>query len=420
MITKEKTTDQNNFKDFDLSSFEEQAIARLNDGEELLGKNGILTPLIKNILEKALEGELESHLGYQKNGKSPDGNHRNGSIKKNVKTQSGTIELDNPRDRNGTFEPQLIKKRQTVLGEDLDNKIISLYSHGLSYRDITTHISDLYDIELSPATLTSITDKIEPVLTEWCSRSLEKIYPIIWMDAMFFKVKEEGKIVSKALYIVLGVNQKGIKEVLGFYLAESEGANFWLSVLTDLSNRGVKDILIACIDNLSGFAEAIESIYPNTEVQLCVIHQIRNSLKYIASKDKKEFMKDLKPVYKAATKELAEQKLLELEEKWGEKYPLVIKSWNNNWDRLSHYFKYPGQIRKMIYTTNIIEGLNRQIRKFTKSKGVFPNDLSLKKLTYLIIQNITEKWTKPFQNWSLTISQLAIIFEGRLELELNM
>ena len=413
---KDSSINQND-SHFDFTSFEAEAIKKLYAGEEL---SDVLRPLISKIINKSLEGELNAYLDHPKNARSNDGNYRNGSSKKNVKSSQGMIEINIPRDRFSSFNPELVKKHQRNIGHSLENKILSLYSLGMSYRDITSHIQELYGIELSEGQLTAITDKIWTELVEWRSRPLDKLYPFVFMDAMFFKVKDEGKVVPKALYIVLGINQKGYKEILGIYVCESEGARFWLSVLTDLSNRGVKDILIASIDNLKGFSEAIESIFPRTEVQLCVIHQIRNSLRYVASKDQKEFMKDLKDVYKADTKELAEQNLNILDDKWNRKYPIVIKSWNANWDRLSRYFDYPKLIQKTIYTTNIIEGLNRQIRKVTKTKGAFVSEKALLKQIYLVLENVSSKWTQPIQNWSLTLSQLSIKFKERLELDLNI
>lgn len=407
---------EQNDSHFDFAAFEQEAIEQLYQGDEL---HKVMKPLIQKLLNKALEGERDALLNYPKNGKSPDGNHRNGTNSKIVKSSVGNLEINIPRDRNGEFEPTLVKKHERKLDNFLENKVISMYSMGMSYRDIMAHISELYGMELSEAQLTTITDKIWPEIIEWQSRPLDKVYPFVYMDAMFFKVRHESKVISKALYIVIGINQEGYKEILGFYLRETEGAKFWLSVLTDLQNRGLEDILIACIDNLSGFAEAIESMYPKTKVQLCIIHQIRNSLKYVASKDKKEFIKDLKTVYKASIREQAEENLLKLDEKWGKKYPIVINSWNNNWERLSNYFDYSENIRKVIYTTNMIEGLNRQIRKVTKTKGAFPSDKALLKQVYLAFNNITKKWNQPMQNWSLTLSQLSIIFEGRLKLTIN-
>jgi len=290
----------------------------------------------------------------------------------------------------------------------------------MSYRDILLHIKEIYGIELSTGTLTAITDKILERVRQWRSRPLDRVYPIVWLDAIHYKIREEGKVVTKAIYTVLGVTLEGQKEVLGLYLSENEGATFWLQVLSDLSNRGIEDILIVCIDGLKGFPEAIESIYPKAEGQLCVVHQIRHSLKYISYKDRKAFMRDLKEVYRADTKEAGELALEALEDKWGAKYPIVIKSWNRNWERLSEYFKYPKEIRRVIYTTNIIESIHSQFRRLTKTKGAFPNEDSLLKLLYIGIVNASKKWTRPVANWALTLSQLSIFFEGRLDKELKL
>jgi transposase-like protein len=278
----------------------------------------------------------------------------------------------------------------------------------------------MYGLEFSKATISAVTDKVIPLLKEWQQRPLESIYPFVWLDAIHYKIKENGRYISKAVYTILGVGLNGKKEILGLYLSENEGANFWLQVLTDLNNRGVQDILIASVDGLKGFPEAIKAIFPNTEIQLCIVHQIRNSIRYVASKNQKEFMKDLKLIYQAISKEAAEEALVQLEEKWGKKYPIVIQSWKNKWENLSAYFKYPEDIRKIIYTTNIIESVHRQFRKLTKTKGAFPNENSLLKLLYMGIQNASKKWTMPMRNWSLTISQLAIFFEGRLEGKLDL
>jgi transposase-like protein len=395
---------------------EKKALEQFKSGKSLFGKDGAFAPLLKSFLEKALEAEMEGHLDEQQRLK---GNKRNGKGKKTVKSSAGTFEIETPQDRQSTFEPELIRKRQTILAESLEGKIIGLYGLGMSYRDISKHIEEMYDTEISHTVLSQITDKIIPEIKAWQSRPLEAVYPIIWLDAMHFKVKEDGKVVHKALYNILGINRDGKKEILGLYISESEGANFWLQVLTDLQNRGVKDILIASIDNLNGFSEAIQSIYPKTEVQSCLVHQIRNSLKYVASKEQKEFMKDLKKVYRANTKDQAETELLNLGERWGKKYPVVIDSWQRNWDKLSTYFQYTEPVRKLIYTTNPIEGYHRQIRKVTKTKGAFPNEMALLKLVYLVTLRIQEKWTSPLQNWGLTVQQLAIKFEGRLDLGLK-
>lgn len=398
---------------FDYSAFEAEAIQRLLNGESLGGKEGILAPLVKRILEAGLEGELEGHLA-----EDPVPNRRNGKGRKKVKTGQGEIDLITPRDRNGSFEPQMVRKRQRTLGEGLDNKVLALYAKGFSYQDIQDYLLESFGLEVSTGKLSAITDKIIPEIREWQDRPLEEIYAFVWMDAIHFKVREDGRVVNKAVYCVLGADQDGMKDLLGMYIGEQEGAKFWLNVLTDLQNRGVEDILIACIDNLKGFSEAIESIFPKTEVQLCIVHQVRNSLRYVASKDQKAFMRDLKRVYTVASKETAEQKLQELDEQWGKKYPLVIKSWRTNWDLLSNFFKYSKDIRRVIYTTNTIEGFHRQLRKVTKTKGAYPNDMALMKVLYLAYDQISRKWTMPLRNWPLTLSQLSIHFEDRLKLKL--
>lgn len=396
---------------------QKKALEQLKSGKSLFGKEGAFAPLLKNFIEKALEAEMDSHLDEEQR---EHGNKRNGKGRKTIKSCSGSFEIATPQDRQSSFEPELIRKRQTILAESLEGKILGLYGLGMSYRDISKHIEEMYDMEISHTVLSQITDKIIPDIKAWQSRPLDPVYPIIWLDAMHFKVKEDGKVVHKALYNILGISKEGRKEILGLYVSESEGANFWLQVLTDLHNRGVRDFLIASIDNLNGFSQAIQSIYPRTEIQSCIVHQIRNSLKYVASKDQKEFMKDLKLVYRASSKDLAETELINLEEKWGKKYPVVIDSWQKNWDKLSTYFQYAEPIKKMIYTTNPIEGYHRQIRKVTKTKGAFTNEMALLKLVYLATMRIQEKWTSPVQNWGLTAQQLAIKFEGRLDLGLKI
>lgn len=395
----------------DYESVKKKALEQLRSGKSLFGREGAFAPLLKQFLEAAIDGELDEHLKQ-----SEGSNRRNGKVSKTIKTGEGQFELTTSRDRNGSFEPEIIKKRETVLAESLQERIIGMYGLGMSLRDIAAHIKEIYDVSVSHDTLSSITDRIIPAIKDWQTRPLDEVYPIVWMDAIHYKVREDGKVKSRAVYNILGINLDGEKDLLGIYVSESEGANFWLSVLTNLQNRGLKDILIACIDGLKGFEEAIGSIYPDTEVQSCIVHQIRNSMKYVASKDQKEFMKELKQVYKADTKTEAESNLEKLADKWGHKYPIVINSWQNNWHKLSTYFKYTADIRRIIYTTNTIEGFHRQIRKVTKTKGAFPNDDALLKLVYLAYKNASKKWNKPLNNWSLTISQLAIHFEGRLNL----
>ena len=384
--------------DFDF----EAALSALQDGQQLTGKDGILTPLIKQLTEAALEAEMAVYLETVEGS-----NRKNGYGRKTVKSTSGSFELATPRDRAGSFEPQLVKKHQTHMSDEIERKIISMFGLGMSYLDIAVHIAEIYGLEISNATISGITDKLIPEIKAWQQRPLASHYPFVWLDAIHYKIKQDGRYVAQAVYTVLGLTLEGHKEILGLYLSETEGANFWLSVLTDLNNRGLEDILIACVDGLNGFPEAINAIFPQTEVQLCVIHQIRNSLKYVASKNQKEFMADLKPVYKAETIAGAETALDALEEKWGKKYPLVIKSWRRKWANLSVYFKYPPDIRRVIYTTNAIEAVHRQFRKLTKTKGAFPNENSLLKLLYMGIQNASQKWTMPLQNWNLTLSQLS-------------
>lgn len=398
--------------EFDYEEVKNKALAQLKTGKPLLGKEGALGPLFKSFLEAALEAELENHL---EENKEDEINRRNGHGSKQLRTSEGTMELTTPRDRSGSFEPEIVKKRQTILADSLESKIIGLYGLGMSLRDIAAHIKEMYDTDISHTVLSEVTDRVIPAIRLWQAHELEDVYTIVWLDAMYYKVKDQsGHVVTRCLYNVLGINLEGRKHLLGMYISESEGSKFWLSVLSDLQQRGVKDILIACIDNLGGFEEAIGSIYPKTEVQSCIVHQIRNTLKYVASKDSKEVMKDVKLVYRAVNKELAEEHLNAFEEKWGKKYPVIIKSWRNNWHKLSTFFKYADQIRRLIYTTNTIEGFHRQIRKVTKTKGAFTNDMALLKLVYLASERIAQKWTMPIQNWGLTMQQLSIMFEGRM------
>lgn len=408
------TTSKIDLNNFDFNQFQQEAIAKVKSGQTLLGKEGVLTPLIKQILEAALEGEMDAHLSACK--EQNQANRRNGKSSKVLKTGTGSFELNTPRDREGSFEPEIVKKRQTVLNESLDNKILALYAIGMSYSAIAEHLSEMYGLEVSTAKISQITDTLLSVITEWRNRPLESVYPIVFLDAIHFKMREEGKVVSKAIYSILGIKSDGCKDILGLYLSDSEGAHFWLSVLNDLRARGIEDILIASIDGLKGFPEAIAQVFPRTEIQLCVVHQIRNSLKYVVSKDQKAFMQDLKRVYQATSKDLAEQHLIELGDKWGKKYPAAIKSWQANWESLSYYFKYPQELRRLIYTTNIIEGVHRQIRKYTKNKGAFTSENALMKLVYCACQRILEKWNQPMHNWALIISQLDLYFEGRLNL----
>lgn len=391
------------------------AISQLKEGKSLTGEGGVFAPMLKSFLESALEAEMEGHLDEEERS---SGNKRNGKGSKRIKTSCGELKISTPQDRHSSFEPEIIKKRQVLLADSLTPKIISLYGKGVGLQDISSHIKEMYDVELSATTLGGITDRVIPQIKEWQCRPLDSVYAIVWLDAMHYKVRDGGKVVPRAVYNVLALDKSGRKELIGMYISESEGANFWLSVLTDLKARGVEDILIACTDNLKGFSEAILSIFPQTVVQKCIVHQIRNSLKYVASKDQKAFVSDLKLVYKAPNKQSAEMELLKLDEKWGDKYPVVLRSWNANWEELSAYFEYDVHIRKIIYTTNTVEGFHRQVRKVTKTKGAFTSDMALMKLIYLVVGEISKKWTQPVQNWALTAQQLAIKFEGRMKLDI--
>ena len=390
--------------------------------DDVLGKNGLVQRLVKDVLENILEAEMDEHLGrdkYQRQSNIEPGerNYRNGYSQKNLRSSFGDVDLDIPRDRKSESEPQIVKKYETVCNE-LDKKIISLYAKGMTTSDIQAEIEDLYGITISPSMVSKITDKVIATATEWQNRMLDKIYPIVYLDAMYFKVRSNGKIVNKAVYICLGYTMEGYKDILGLWVDEAEGAKFWLGICNDLKNRGVKEILIACMDGLKGLPQAIQTVFPSANIQTCIVHQIRNSIKYIASKDKKSFMKDLKEVYKAPTEELALAQLDKLKETWGNSYGMVIDSWYNNWNNLSTFFDFSPRIRKMIYTTNALEGFNRQVRKYTKSRTIFPTDESLNKCVYLATMEIMEKWTQPVPNWGATLAELTLFFTEELKDEL--
>ena len=390
--------------------------------DDVLGKNGLVQRLVKDVLENILEAEMDEHLGrdkYQRQSDIEPGerNYRNGYSQKNLRSSFGDVDLDIPRDRKSEFEPQIVKKYETVCNE-LDKKIISLYAKGMTTSDIQAEIEDLYGITISPSMVSKITDKVIATATEWQNRMLDKIYPIVYLDAMYFKVRSNGKIVNKAVYICLGYTMEGYKDILGLWVDEAEGAKFWLGICNDLKNRGVKEILIACMDGLKGLPQAIQTVFPSANIQTCIVHQIRNSIKYIASKDKKSFMKDFKEVYKAPTEELALAQLDKLKETWGNSYGMVIDSWYNNWNNLSTFFDFSPRIRKMIYTTNALEGFNRQVRKYTKSRTIFPTDESLNKCVYLATMEIMEKWTQPVPNWGATLAELTLFFTEELKDEL--
>jgi len=388
-------------------------LSPVKDGDDL---NSLIKGMVGDVVEEALEGEMESELGYARydyQNKETD-NSRNSSSKKSLKTSYGNVDINVPRDREGSFEPQIIKKRQSAVSRDLEEKIISMYAKGMTTGDIEDHISDLYGLEISDSTVSRITDKVLPLVREWQNRPLEDIYAVVFMDAIHYNVRSEGQIVKKAVYIAIGINLDGIKEVLGMWVGETESAKFWLTKMNELKNRGVEDILIACVDGLTGFSSAIASAFPKSEIQQCIIHQIRNTTRYVSYKDIKSLMIDLKKVYKANTEETALIELDSFEERWKEKYPQIAVSWRSNWSNLATYFKYSQEIRTLIYTTNSIEAFNRQLRKVTKSRSIFPTDESLLKLLYLSMRDITKKWTGRIRGWGVIHSQLEIYFSDRL------
>lgn len=396
---------------FDFEAFTRQAGEQLRKGRPFTGKDGVFTPLIKRILEASLEGELDDHLEETR---EETRNRRNGHNTKNLKSSLGSIEIFSPRDRNATFEPQTIPKRQRTLSEDIDKQILALYSRGMSYSDIQSHIKDMYGVELSDGTLTAITDRIIPEIKEWQNRPLESVYPVIWLDAMHFKVRHEGMVKSRAIYSVLGVSMEGQKEVLGIYFGDNESSTYWRQVLNDLKMRGIEDICIACIDNLKGFADAIEDVYPKTEVQLCLVHQMRNSMKYMNWKDLKPMVADLKKIYKANNADMALTYLSQAEEKWGAKYTVIFKSWRTHWDRLATFFQYPPALRRIIYTTNPIESYHRMVRKVTKTKGAFCSEDAIVKQIYLATINCNTKWQGTMLGWTSVRIDLNTYFGNRL------
>ena len=389
-------------------------LANYEKPDDLLGKNGILEQLTKRVVERALEAEMTHHLGHEKHGRVANaaGNTRNGTSKKTLKGKTGALPLDIPRDRDGSFEPQLVEKHQTHW-QGFDDMIISLYARGMSVREIQGHLKELYHTEVSPALISAVTDAVADEVRQWQGRPLDPVYPILYMDCIHVKVRDSGTVSTKAVYLALGVTMNGVKELLGMWISPNEGAKFWLSVVTELQNRGVRDIFIACVDGLKGFPEAIESVFPRTQIQLCIVHLVRHSLKYVGWKQRKEVAADLREIYTAATVELAEAALERLEDKWNSGYPLIAKSWRANWPRVIPFFAYPPEIRKVIYTTNAIESLNMSLRKVIKSKGAFPHDEAVFKIFYLALRGISKKWTMPIRDWKEALNRFAIMFEER-------
>jgi transposase-like protein len=395
---------------FDFEEFARKAGEQLRSGKPLTGKDGVFTPLLKKVLEASLEGEMDEHLEETRGKKK---NRRNGRTPKNIQSSLGGFEIFSPRDRNSTFEPQTIEKRQRSLSEDIDRQIVALFGRGMSYSDIQGHLREMYGVEISDGTISAITDRIIPEIKEWQNRPLENIYPVIWLDAMHFKVRDNGVVKAKAIYSILGVTLDGQKEVLGIYFGDNESSSFWRQVLNDLKMRGIKDICIACIDNLKGFAEAIEDTFPLTDVQLCLVHQMRNSIKYLNWKDMKPCIADLRKIYTANNEDLALNYLAQAEEKWS-KYSIIFKSWRHNWDRLANFFKYPPALRRIIYTTNPIESFHRMVRKVTKTKGAFTSEDAIVKQIYLATINANTRFRGTAFGWTSVRNELNIYFGDRL------
>jgi len=385
------------------------------DPKDILGAHGLLKQLTKRVIERVLEAELTTHLGYAphtRNG-SGAGNYRNGKGKKTVQTETAQFDITVPRDRDGSFEPQLVPKRQRRL-EGFDDQVLALYARGLSTREIQAHLEELYDVEVSPTLISNITDAVLDEVRTWQARPLASVYPILYFDALFVKSRQDGPVQTKAVYVALGITVEGEKELLGLWLSDSEGAKFWLSVFTELKNRGVEDCFIACVDGLKGLPEAIEAVFPKTQVQLCIVHKVRNSLKYVPWKERKAVAADLRAIYAAATLTEAEQALERFAERWDTKYPTISPSWLTDWDRLTVLFDYPPEIRRVIYTTNAIESLNYTLRKRLKTRGVFPNDESIVKVLYLALHNVAKKWTRPIRDWKAALNQFVILFGERV------
>lgn len=372
-----------------------------------------LKKLVQQTLQEALEGELEEFLGYSKYQRKPADNSRNGKSTKSLQTENGEIELQVPRDRKSQFEPKIVKKRQTVL-EDLQGKIIAMYSKGMTTRDIQDFVQDMYGIEISPSLISRLTDRLLPRIEEWQSRPLKEVYVMAWLDCLFYKIREDNKVMNKAIYVIIGLSTDGHKDILGFWISQKESSSFWLGVLNDLKSRGIRDVFIFSMDGLAGFEQAIHTVYPQAEVQQCVVHQIRNTLRYVAWKDRREISPDLKTIYGAATLEEAQAALNRFDEKWSWKYPHVLKSWRANWDRLMTYFRYPVEIRKLMYTTNLIESVNSKFRKASDARRVFPSNDAILKILYMAAMELERKWTMPIRDWPLIYAQLMILFEGRL------
>jgi putative transposase len=383
--------------------------------EEILGDNGLIKQLTKAVLERAMQAELTEHLGYEPHAAAGDnsGNSRNGKSRKTLKGDFGNLPLEVPRDRNASFEPQIVSKGQTRF-DGFDDKILSLYARGMTTREIQSHLEEIYQVEVSPSLISSVTDAVIEEVKIWQNRPLDALYPILYLDALQVKIRDGAHVRNKAVYLAIGINLSGIKEVLGLWVTQTEGAKFWLQIVTELKNRGVADIFIACVDGLKGFPEAIETVFPKAQVQLCIVHLVRHSLNYVGWKQRQEVAADLQTIYRAATREEAELQLAEFAQKWDSQFPTISKSWRANWERIVPFFAYPADIRRVIYTTNAIESVNMSLRKIIKNRGSFPTDEAALKLLYLALQNIARKWTMPIKEWKAALNRFAILFEDRM------
>lgn len=395
----------------------DELLADYKKPEDIIGENGLLKQLTKAVLERALNAELTEHVGYEKHDPAGynSGNSRNGTTKKTLKGEFGEMELETPRDRNGSFEPRIVSKGQTRF-DGFDDKIISMYSRGMTTREIEGHLKEMYGVEVSPTLISNVTEAVMEEVRTWQSRPLEEVYPILYMDALRVKVRDGGHILNKAIHVAIGVNLEGHKEVLGLWTAQNEGAKFWLQVLTELQNRGVKDIFIACVDGLKGFPEVIESVYPRAEVQTCIVHMVRASLNYVNWKQRKAVATDLRQIYQAATAYDADLQLDAFAQKWDAVCPMVSQTWRRHWDRITPFFAYPAEIRKVVYTTNAIESLNMSLRKIIKMRGSFPSEEAAMKLLYLALNNAAKKWTMPIRDWKLALNRFLILFGDRVPL----
>lgn len=393
----------------------DQLLKDYQSPEDVLGENGILKQLTKAVLERAMQAELTHHLGYEKHSLTGNnsGNSRNGKSKKTLKGDFGNLPIEVPRDRNASFEPQIIPKGETRFA-GFDDKILSLYARGMTTRQIQQHLEEIYQVEVSPSLISTVTDAILDEVKAWQSRPLESLYPIVYLDCLMVKIRDNGHMQNKAIYLAIGINREGLKEALGIWVAQTEGARFWLTVMTELKNRGVQDIFIACVDGLKGFPEAIEAVFPKTQVQLCIVHLVRNSLNYVGWRERKTVAADLRQIYTSPSREAAEQELRRFAEKWDERFPLIAQMWQRNWERVAVFFAYPEEIRRVIYTTNAIESVNMGLRKIIKNRGSFPNDEAAMKLIYLALQNISQKWTMSVKDWKAALNRFAIVFGERL------